>query len=87
MEELPSAYRKSSEAFAEGKMAKPKFKGVGNVLVSHLTLSCLHAASDENMDEDGPAVSLMAEKVLEDQLLYASKPDILKHLVKLYFYN
>lgn len=59
MEELPSAYRKSSEAFAE--------------------------ASDENMDEDGPAVSLMAEKVLEDQLLYASKPDILKHLVRLAF--
>eukprot|EP00250_Pteridium_aquilinum_P021803 c25229_g2_i1 orf=816-2942(+) len=59
MEELPSAYKKSSEDFTE--------------------------ASEENMDEDGPTVSVMAEKILEEQLLHASRPDILKNLVRLAF--
>ncbi|MCO5608977.1 hypothetical protein L7F22_063196 [Adiantum nelumboides] len=37
------------------------------------------------MDEEEPTVTVNAEKALEDQLQYASKGDILKHLVQLAF--
>lgn len=59
MEDLPPAYRTSSEDLVE--------------------------APEVMMEEEGPTVSLMAEKALQNQLLHASKGDILQHMVRLAF--